>query len=300
MATSRAPAKAVPGSRPRPRPPMHPFVFVAPALIMLLLLLVLPLGQATVSSFNVNGTWGLGNYARIFTSDDLVRTAFWHTVVFSAASMLGQYLIGLGLALLLNSAIPARGLLRLAFLVPWMFPAVVPGTVWRWMLDGQFGIINELLRRLGFISSYVAWLGMTNTALGGTILANIWRGFPFTMILLLAGLQAISVELYEAADVDGAGRWQSFRYITLPLLSNISWVVLLLSWISNFMNFGIVKIMTDGGPANSSEVIATLIYKNAFSYMEMNYAAALGMLLLVFLMIPGALYIRATLFSRTS
>ena len=271
-------------------------VFVLPSVIMLFVLLVVPIFKAMSDSVSTDAGWGFDNYRRAIFDDALLHRAIWHTVKFAALSVVGQYFIGFGIALLLNERLPARGLLRVAFMIPWMFPAVVPGIVWRWMLDGQFGIINELLYQLGYGGDYyTAWLGQTSTALYAATVANIWRGFPFMMVLLLAGLQGINRELYEAASVDGANRIDRFKSITLPGMKGISFVVLLLAWISSFMNFAIVQIMTGGGPANSSEVVSTLIYKNAFLYMDIPYAAALGMLLLFSLLVPGGLYVRQTM-----
>jgi multiple sugar transport system permease protein len=184
---------------------------------------------------------------------------------------------------------------RVLFLLPWMFPAVVPGIVWRWMFDGLFGVFNEILYRVGYYGptdAPIAWLGQTSTALYAIVVANIWRGFPFIMVLLLAGLQSINSDYYEAASVDGANMFRRFWDITLPAMYGISFVAILLAWIGSFMNFAIVQVMTAGGPANSSEVFATLIYKYAFVYADANYAATLGILLLALLMIPGGLYVR--------
>src|SRR5919202_937680 len=245
VAARRLRSQPMPASRSQRRPlPMHPFVFVAPSLLLLVLLLVLPLGQAVVTSLTVKGAFSFDNYARALGRDDLVRLALGHTLVFAAVSTAGQYVLGLLIALFLNEKIPARGLFRVLFLIPWMFPAVVPGIVWRWMLDGQFGIVNEL---------------------------------------------------YEAASVDGARWFHRFRHVTLPALRDISLVVALLGWIGSFMNFAIVQVMTNGGPANASEVLATQVYKNAFQYFDIPYAAAIGVLLLLFLSLPGAVYARMTL-----
>ncbi len=296
MSVVKAPQQALPAPIARRSPRQtHVPVFVGPAVLMLLLLLVFPLIQAFVLSFQVKGGWGFDNYLKAVTGDDLLRLAVSHTVVFSVVSTAAQYVIGLSIALLLNERIPARAPMRVAFLVPWMFPAVVPGIVWRWMLDGQYGIFNEILLRAGLVQEYVPWLADPGTALAGTIIANTWRGFPFMMVMLLAGLQSIPPELYEAAAVDGANPVRRFRHVTMPGLMGISYVVLLLGWINNFMNFSIVQIMTNGGPSNASEVLATRIYKSAFLYMEPAYAAAMGILLLVFLMMPGAAYVRATM-----
>jgi multiple sugar transport system permease protein len=168
----------------------------------------------------------------------------------------------------------------------------------RWIFNGLFGVFNEILYRVGFYTETdvpIAWLGQSSTALAATIVANIWRGFPFMMVLLLAGLQSINHEMYEAASVDGANAFRRFRDITLPSMKGISFVVILLAWIGSFMNFAIVQVMTAGGPANSSEVFATLIYKNAFLYADASYAATLGIILLALLMVPGGLYVRATM-----
>jgi multiple sugar transport system permease protein len=270
-------------------------LFVLPSIVMLALLLVLPMGQAFLRTLQSDAGWGFDNYSRAFRHDDLARVALKHTFIFAALSVVGQYLIGFAVALLLNEKLPLRGMFRVLFLLPWMFPAVVPGIVWRWIFDGLFGVFNEILYRVGFYGptdTPIAWLGQTSTALYATVVANIWRGFPFMTVLLLAGLQAINSDYYEAASVDGANMFRRFRDITLPSMVGISFIAILLAWIGSFMSFAIVQVMTAGGPANSSEVFATLIYKNAFLYADANYAATLGIILLVLLMIPGALYVR--------
>jgi len=280
---------------------IHPFLFVLPSVLMLALLLVLPIGQALIRTFQSDAGWGLDNYVRAVSNDRLARLALRHTFLFAFFSVIGQYTIGFGIAILLNERLPLRGMFRVLFLLPWMFPAVVPGITWRWIFDGLFGVLNELLYRVGYYGANeapIAWLGQTSTALAATIVANIWRGFPFMLVLLLAGLQAVNGELYEAASVDGATWLQRFRDITVPAMRGISFVAILLAWIGSFMNFAVVQVMTAGGPANSSEVFATLIYKNAFLYADANYAATLGILLLAMLMVPGGLYVRSTMRSN--
>lgn len=287
--------------RTKPKARIHPFLFVAPSVLMLALLLVLPIGQALRDTFKSDAGWGIDNYTRAIQDDKLARLALKHTFAFAFFSVVGQYVIGFAIALILNEKLPFRGMIRVLFLLPWMFPAVIPGITWRWIFDGLFGVLNEVLYRVHYYDETqvpIAWLGRTDTALGATIVANVWRGFPFMMVLLLAGLQAVNAELYEAASVDGASRFQRFRDITLPAMAGISMVATLLAWIGSFMNFAIVQVMTAGGPANSSEVFATLIYKNAFLYADANYAATLGVILLLLLMIPGGLYVRATMRSN--
>jgi multiple sugar transport system permease protein len=292
------PAAIVPhrkGHSGRPKTTIPVILFVLPSILMLALLLVLPMGQALLRTFQSDAGWGVDNYTRAFRHDHLARLALRHTFIFAALSVLGQYIIGFAVALLLNQKLPLRGMFRVLFLLPWMFPAVVPGIVWRWMFDGLFGVFNEILYRVGYYGpndAPIAWLGQTSTALYATVVANIWRGFPFIMVLLLAGLQSINSDYYEAASVDGANMFRRFWDITLPAMYGISFVAVLLAWIGSFMNFAIVQVMTAGGPANSSEVFATLIYKNAFLYADANYAATLGIILLFLLMIPGGLYVR--------
>jgi multiple sugar transport system permease protein len=266
--------------------------------VLLVLLLALPIGQAFIRTFQSDGGWGVDNYVRAVRRDELARLALGHTFYFAFFSVLGQYLIGFTVALLLNSRLPFAAMFRVLFLLPWMLPAVVPGIVWRWIFDGLFGVFNEFLYRIGYYGDTdvpIAWLGQTGTALGATVIANIWRGFPFMMVLLLAGLQAVNKDMYEAASVDGANAFQRFRDVTIPAIKGISFVAILLAWIGSFMNFAVVQVMTAGGPANSSEVFATLIYKNAFLYADANYAATLGMILLFLLMIPGGLYVRTAI-----
>ena len=287
--------------RAKPQTRIHPFLFVAPSVLMLVVLLALPIGQALARTFQSDAGWGVDNYVRAVRDDHLARLAIRHTFYFAFFSVIGQYIIGFAVALILSGRLPFRAMFRVLFLLPWMFPAVVPGIVWRWIFDGLFGVLNEILYRIGYYGETdipIAWLGQTSTALGATIVANVWRGFPFMMVLLLAGLQAVNHDLYEAASVDGANALRRFRDITLPAMKGISFVAILLAWIGSFMNFAIVQVMTAGGPANSSEVFATLIYKNAFVYADANYAATLGIMLLLLLMIPGGLYVRATIRSN--
>lgn len=304
-ATSRAERlpRPVGAKRSRPVARIHPFLFVAPSVLMLLVLLALPIGQAFIRTFQTDAGIGLDNYVRAVRDDHLARLAMRHTFAFAFFSVVGQYVLGFAVALLLSGKLPFRPAFRVLFLLPWMFPAVVPGITWRWIFDGLFGVFNEILYRVGWYAETdipIAWLGQTSTALGATIVANIWRGFPFMMVLLLAGLQSINHEMYEAASVDGANALRKFWDITLPSMKGISFVAILLAWIGSFMNFAIIQVMTAGGPANSSEVFATLVYKNAFLYADANYAATLGIILLALLMIPGGLYVRATMRSDQS
>ena len=197
-------------------------------------------------TFQTDAGWGVENYVRALRDDHLARLAMRHTFTFAFFSVVGQYILGFTVA---DGRLPFRPAFRVLFLLPWMFPAVVPGITWRWIFDGLFGVLNEVLYRIGYYAETdipIAWLGQTSTALAATIVANIWRGFPFMMVLLLAGLQSINQEMYEAAAVDGANAFRRFWDITLPSMKGISFVAVLLAWIGSFMNFAIVQVMTAG------------------------------------------------------
>lgn len=277
---------------------IHPIVpFVAPMLTVMSLVLLFPLGFSIYLSFakiTPQLTFelsGLGNYARVIRTPEVWR-AFGHSGLFTLASVTGQFLVGLTAALLLNQELKARRWLRLALLLPWVIPPVVTSLTWRWLLDSQFGLINDWLVRLGILSEFHSWLGDTRTAMPVTILVAVWRGFPFMMIMLLAALQFIPREQYEAAQVDGAGTAQQFRYVTLPGLRYTIAVATTLSAIWAFKEFALVQILTEGGPAGSTEVVGTLVYKMFFHFTRFGDAAALGVLILLVLLVASYFYVR--------
>lgn len=271
-----------------------PYVFVLPAVLFLASLIVYPTFLALQDSLQGVGGYGFESYHKLFR-DPLVWQTLWNTCIFTLFSVIGHYLLGLIIALLINEKIYAKSFFRVGFLIPWMFPAVVPGIIWRWMFHGQFGIFNSFLLHLGLTESYVPWLASPATALMMVILANIWRGFPLYVAALLAGLQTIPKEMYEAAEIDGANRFNMFWHVTLPQLKGVSTVMLLTDTIWQFNNFTIVQTMTMGGPGHASEVLSTLIYKNAFNYNDYSLASALGIFLLLIMLIPGSIYVARSL-----
>src|SRR6266540_3533451 len=199
------------------------YLFVVPALLYITLTTIYPIisnlrmsfYDVTVTTFLSNNApfVGLGNYRKVL-NDPAFQHALSLSLLFTGGSLLFQFVIGFALALFFNRPFPGNGLLRALLLLGWMLPTVVSGSIFRWMLDGSFGIINFALQGLGLLHGTRFWLTDPNTALLGTIIANIWVGIPFNMVLLLPGLQSISASLYEAAGIDGASRWQSFRYVT--------------------------------------------------------------------------------------
>lgn len=266
------------------------YLFVAPALAYISLTMLYPvvsnlrmsLYDVNVSTFlsNTAPFVGLGNYIKVI-GDPAFRHAMGLSVLFTIGSLLFQFLIGFGLAVFFNRRFPGNGLLRALLLLGWMLPSVVSGSIFRWMFDGSFGIFNFVLRSLGLLAGPRFWLTDPDTALLGTIIANIWIGVPFNMILLLPGLQSISPTLYEAASIDGATSWQSFRHVTLPLMRPVALSVLLLGIIYTFKVFDLVYVMTGGGPVDATTVLPIYVYNLSFSFFRFGDGSAAAVLLLL-------------------
>jgi multiple sugar transport system permease protein len=272
---------------------------VAPATAVLLLVLVLPVLHVLYESF----VWTTPSRARVVPStrnyvalaeDEVVWTAVTNTITFTLASVLGHLAIGLGVALLLNQPIRGRAVFRNLALLPWMLPPAVVATGWAWLYHNPFGMLNPLLVGLGVLDTPRAWLASPDTAMGAVIVANLWRGFPFISLVLLAGLQGIPNVLYEAADVDGAGAWARFRHVTLPGLRRVMLIALTLDVINTVKYFDLIWVMTAGGPANRTEVLATLIYRLAFQFFRTGRAAALAMVMVAALAVFSIFYVRMT------
>jgi arabinogalactan oligomer/maltooligosaccharide transport system permease protein len=234
---------------------------------------------------------GLSNYADIVTSAEFLSRLGW-TVTWTVVCVALHYGIGLGLALLLNRPLRLRSFYRMLLVLPWAVPAFVSAFIWRYLLNGQFGVVNAMLRAAGFAG--VEWLDDPFWAKVSVITVNVWLGVPFMMLAVLGGLQAIPRELYEAAEVDGATPWQRFRHITLPGLRPVSSTVILLGTIWTFNQFPVIYLVTRGGPAGSSEILVTYAYRQAFEGIR-NYSgsAAWGVLILALLVVMAVVYRRA-------
>jgi multiple sugar transport system permease protein len=233
---------------------------------------------------------GLGNYQKLL-GDPAFHNALWLSLVFTGGSLLFQFTIGFALALFFNRPFPGNGILRALLLLAWLLPTVVSGSLFRWMLDGDYGVLNFALVQLGLLADGRYWLIEPQTALAGTILANVWVGIPFNMSLLLAGLQGISPVLYEAASVDGATRWQQFRSLTLPLMRPVALSVLLLGLIYTFKVFDLIYVMTGGGPVDATTVLPIYTYKLTFGFFRFGDGAAAATMLLVVLLVVALLYL---------
>lgn len=235
---------------------------------------------------------GLDNYLAVIASPTF-GPALTNTAVFVAVSLVFQYTIGLGLAVFFRSHFPLNGVLRGLFLVPWLLPLIVSGSTWSWMLNSDNGIINSFLEAFGI--GQINWLTSPDTAMIAVVIANIWLGIPFNLVILYSGLQNIPTELYEAASLDGAGPWRQFWSITVPLLRPVSAITLLLGLVYTLKVVDIIWIMTRGGPADTTTTLAIWSYREAFGtgQPDLSPAAAVGNILIVIALIFGFVYLRA-------
>ena len=246
------------------------FLFVAPAFLWLLLIILVPFLLSIYLSLtnSTAGSWGafvgLENYRSLLGSE-IFRRTFQNSVIFTVASIALKTALGTALALLLNQKLRGRRFFRGALLLPWIAPASLSTLAWLWIFNPIYGVANQGLKELGLIHIDIPWLSQSALALFSVILVNTWRGTPFFVITLLAGLSSVPQQLYEAAKVDGAGPWKRFFHVTLPLIQPILIIVVLFSTIMTFSDFQIVYILTNGGPANSTHLFATLAYQTGMT-----------------------------------
>ncbi|MEH2424359.1 MAG: sugar ABC transporter permease [Nostoc sp.] len=279
------------------------WILLTPALLLLLFVFAYPILRAFwLSVFTRNlGTElqpvfsGLENYVRM-AGDGRFWQSLWATTVFTTASVLSELLLGLGIALVLNQAFFGRGVVRTTAILPWALPTALIGLAWAWIFNDQFGIVNDILRRLGLIKTGINWLGDPTLAMSAAIFADVWKTTPFISILLLAGLQSISADLYEAYSVDGANPWQSFRNITLPLLLPQILIAVLFRFAQAFGIFDLIAVMTGGGPGGATEVVSLYIYSTVMRYLDFGYGAAL--VVVTFLILIAAVAIASFLLNR--
>lgn len=284
---------------PRQQKALFPYLLVLPGVIAIAALLVYPLLRGIWSSFYTHQPLditqyrfvGLAHY-RALLADRVFYTALKHTVIWTVGIVAVQYALGLIIALLLNQDIPGRSVFRALILIPWVVPNISAALTWRWMYAEQFGVINQMLNAIGLAS--INWLGRLDTALGSVMATAIWKGTPFVAVVLLAALQTIPDELYEASAIEGANAWQNFWYVTFPLMRGVTTIILLLTAIWTFNQFDIIWIMTKGGPANVTQILPVYTYLNAFSFFKFNYAAAIGTVGVVILAVLAGFVLRAS------
>ena len=233
---------------------------------------------------------GLSNYVDLINGQFL--PVLRNTVVFTLACTAIPFVIGMALALALNTRIRANGFLRGAFLLPWIVPSVVVSFLWLWIFNANYGVLNGALLQLGIGDGDTAWLGQPGTAMAAVIIAKSWATFPWMMVMLLAGLQTVPGELLEAAAVDGAGAVRRFVSITLPQMKGVIGIVLLLETIWNFQHFDTIYVLTGGGPAGATTIFSVAVYDLAFRGFDLGAAGALGGLWVLVLTGLVVLYVR--------
>jgi len=267
-------------------------LLLAPTVAVLLALTIYPLIYSIKISFQgQDGNWTLENFVRM-ASDRFFISALAHTFVYAAVALTFEFLIGLALALLLNTHIRGRGLFRALLLLPMMLPAVVVGVVWRLMLNSNFGAVNGTLKSIGVNTDALTWTASPVLAMASVIAADVWQWTPFMFLILLAGLQAIPQEPYEAALIDGSSAWQTFIHVTLPLLKPAILIALLLRTMDLLRVFDQIFILTEGGPGFATETASLYIYRTAFRFSNFGYAAAMSFVLLAVTNIISIGYLR--------
>lgn len=284
---------------------VFPYLLLAPALIFLSCLIFYPLirgfllsTQHYVLTEPTNRYFaGAENFVRLF-NDPYFLPLLKQSFVWVTASVFFQFIFGFILALLLNEQFFGRGLYRAVILSPWAIAPVVTGIIWMWMFHGQIGVINDLLMRTGIVQERVPWLARIELAQPSIIFANVWRGIAFFAIMLLAALQSIPLELYEAASMDGAGPIKKFFYITLPVIKPLVVIAIILRVIWTFNYLDIIYVMTEGGPAFSSHTLATYTFIIAYTTLDFGYAGALSVLIFSILVLFTMLIFRVTRFEE--
>lgn len=278
-----------------------PWILLSPAVILIIGLTIYPLLYTFTLSFqhydmrsllSGEAEWlGFSNY-----KETLMDPFFWtvtrNTVVFGLACVVGTMFVGLIVALLLNTKFRGSKILSIVILIPWVFPAVAGGIVWRWMFNDQYGIVNYFLTSIGLkMFDGFAWFNTNYIAFFVIFLMIVWQSFPFIAVALLAGFQTIPHSLYEAAEIDGANAWQKLTKITLPMLKPLLLILFILSTIWDFKIFDQIYVMTEGGPARSTYVLALYSWNEAINALNFGMASAIAMLMFVLLMIFVVIYI---------
>lgn len=265
------------------------WIFMLPTAVFLLMFLVYPLGLGIWLSFTdakigrPGEFVGLENYIWII-DDPKFQTAVFFTIFYTFFASVAKFAIGLYLALLLNEKLPFKAILRAIVLIPFIVPTVLSAIAFWWIFDPQFSVISWSLRNMGLIDGNINFLGDAWNARWSVIFANVWRGVPFIAISLLAGLQTVPPSLYEAATLDGASRWQMFRHITYPLLTPIIAVVMTFSVLFTFTDFQLIKVLSNGGPAGATELMATMSYNTAILGGRIGEGAAISTAMVPFLL----------------
>jgi multiple sugar transport system permease protein len=277
------------------------YLYVLPAIVVMLIVIAYPIYYTVDLSFyntppslqlRDKNFVGLDNYTLILNSDVFWRVTV-NTFIWTIVSTGFAFILGLGSALALNGDFAGRGVLRAILIIPWVISAVAASYIWKWIYHSDFGVIGAVLVGLGLADRPPNFIDSVSTVLPSLIVVNVWREFPFAMIMLMAGLQTVPDQLLRAAKVDGASAWQRFWHVTFPHLQGVSTVTILLLAVANFNSFIIPWIMTGGGPSNASHIWITHIYELAFGRQRWGIASAYSVLLFLIVMTLGYFYVRA-------
>lgn len=276
---------------------LFPFLMLAPAVICIFTVCIYPVFSGIYMSFTnaslmrpgVAKFVGLKNFINVLTDTEFTQ-ALGFTLVYAFSTVILSYLLGLVCALLMNRNFRGKGILRTMFLTPWIVPVVVGATAWQWILNDQFGMVNQLLKGMSLIDKPILFLGNINSARITAILFATWKAFPFMAVVLLSSLQAVPEDVYEAGEIDGAGGWQKFLHITLPLIRHESMLVLLLQSMWMINNFDNIYLLTKGGPAMATQVMSIYSYNTAFYRSSMGYASAISVMMMLFMIVLSIVY----------
>jgi len=280
-------------------PEARAYLMNLPMLLALFLVSVIPIGYSfwiSLQKYNLRQPndirfIGLDNYVNVLTHPE-----FWQsmrvTLTFTVGSVIGQVMVGLLIALLLNEGFKGRGILRSTVLLPWAIPGVIAGVMWKWIFNPRFGVLNGLLFSLGIIEEYRSWVGVDpTTAMAALVFVQVWNALPFNTIILLAALQAIPKDLYEAATVDRAGLFDRFRHITLPWLTQPIMIIMILATMTGLRVFDLIFVLTGGGPGDSTRVVTFTAWKKAFDALDFGTANSYAYILTLITLIIGLIYI---------
>lgn len=276
-----------------------PYLFIIPSAILIAAIDLYPIISGIIDSFlNINlfinrpiKFIGFENFINLF-KDHLFGIAFYKSIIWTITILAGEMIVGFIIAWLLNRDIKGRKIFRLLILIPWVIPNAIAGIIWKWIYAEQYGLLNYSLSKLGIISNYKSWLGSSNIAFWAILTVALWKAIPFVVLVILAAMQSISKDQYEAAEVDGANEIQKFFHITLPSIKNITIIVAILTSIWNFNQFEIIQVTTRGGPGTATLTMPIFSYELFLQSFQVSYASSAATIMLIIMIIPMYIYIK--------
>ncbi|MCL4385085.1 MAG: sugar ABC transporter permease [Actinobacteria bacterium] len=276
-----------------------PYLFIIPSAILIAAIDLYPIISGIIDSFlNINlfinrpiKFIGFENFINLF-KDRLFGIAFYKSIIWTITILAGEMIIGFFIAWLLNRDIKGRKFFRLMVLIPWVIPNAIAGIIWKWIYAEQYGLLNYSLSKLGIISNYKSWLGSSNIAFWAILTVALWKAIPFVVLVILAAMQSISKDQYEAAEVDGANEIQKFFHITLPSIKNITIIVAILTSIWNFNQFEIIQVTTRGGPGTATLTMPIFSYELFLQSFQVSYASSAATIMLIIMIVPMYIYIK--------